>query len=76
MAYFANFPPIFKNTVVNGIDIGDLMKEYAERKGIMSQPRRMLISSFYLENGTVITHLQLNYLHLGPECTKIRQCVQ
>ena len=30
-AYFANFPPIFKNTVVKGIDIGDLMKEYAEK---------------------------------------------
>ena len=29
-AYFANFPPIFKNTVVSGNDIGDLMKEYAE----------------------------------------------
>ena len=36
-AYFANFPPIFKNTVVSRNDIGDLMKEYAEKEGIMSQ---------------------------------------
>ena len=42
-AYFANFPPIFKNTVVSRNDIGDLMKEYAEKGGIMSQPRRILI---------------------------------
>ena len=42
-AYFAILPPIFKNTVVSRNDIGDLMKEYAERQGIMSQTRRMLI---------------------------------
>ena len=47
---FANFPPIFKNTVVSRNDIGDLI-EYAEEEGIMSQPRRMLISSFHLKRG-------------------------
>ena len=75
-AYFANFPPIFKNTVVSRNDIGDLMKEYAEKEGIMSQPRRMLISSFHLNNGTIITPLLLFYLHPGLECTKIHQFVQ
>ena len=49
-AYFASFPPIFKKTVVSKIDIGDLMKEYAEKEGFMSQPRRMLKSSFHLKN--------------------------
>ena len=75
-AYFANFPPIFKNTVVSRNDIGDLMKEYAEKEGIMSQPRRMLISSFRLENGTIITPLLLYYLHLRLECIKFHQFVQ
>ena len=74
--YFANFSPIFKNTVVNRNDIGDLMKEYAEKEGLMSQPRRMLISSFHLNNGTIITPLLLFYLHLGFECTKIHQFLQ
>ena len=36
--YFSNFPPIFKNTAVSRDDIGDLMKEYAEKEGIMPQP--------------------------------------
>ena len=58
------------------IDIGDLMKQYAKREGIMSQPRRMLISSFHLKNGTIITPRLLYYLHLGLECTKIRRFVQ
>ena len=52
------------------------MKEYAEKEGIMSQPRRMLISSFHLKNGTIITPLLLYYLHLGLESTKIHQFVQ
>ena len=52
------------------------MKEYAEKEGIMSQPRRMLISSFHLNNGTIIAPLLLFYLHLGLECTKIYQFVQ
>ena len=73
---FANFPSISKNTVVNRNDIGDLMKEYAEKEGIMSQPRRLLISSFHLNNGTIITPLLLFYLHLGLESTKNHQFVQ
>ena len=75
-AYFANFPPIFKNTVVSGNDIGDLIKEYAKNEGIMSQPSRMLMPSFHLKNGTIITPLLLYYLHLGLECTKIHHFVQ
>ena len=52
------------------------MKEYAEKEGIMSQPRRMLISSLHFKNGTIITPLLLFYLHLGLECTKIHRFVQ
>ena len=75
-AYFANFPRILKITVVSRNVIGDLMKENAEKEGNMSQPRRMLISSFHLKNGTIITPLLVYYLHLGLECTKIHQFVQ
>ena len=48
----ANFPPIFKNTDVSRVDNGPLMKEYAEKNNHLSQPRRMLVSSFHLTNGT------------------------
>ena len=74
--YFSKFSPIFKNTVVSRDDFGNLMKEYAEKEGIMSQPRRMLISSFMLSNGTIITPLLLFYLKLGPVCRKIHRFVQ
>ena len=74
--YFSNFPPIFKNAVVIRDDIGNLMKEYAEKEGILPQPRRMLISSFILTNGTIITPLLLFYLKLGLVCRKIHRFVQ
>ena len=73
---FANFPPIFKNTLVSKNDIGDLMKKYAEEEGIMSQPRNRLISSFTLQNGTLITLLLLFYLQLGLVVTKIYRFVE
>ena len=52
------------------------MSEYAKKEGIMLKPRRMLISSFHLKYGTIITPLLLYYLHLGLERTKIHQPVQ
>ena len=74
--YFFNFFPIFKKTVVSRVDICHLMKEYAEKEGIMPQPRRMLISSFILTNGTIITPLILFYLKLGLACRKDHRFVQ
>ena len=62
---FNNFPPIFKNTLVSKSDIGDLMKSYAEDERLLSQSRKMLISSFTLQNGTLFTPLLLFYLQLG-----------
>ena len=71
--YFANFPPTFKNAVVSRTDMGHLVKECAEKEGIMSQPRKKLVSSFHLKSGTIITPLLLHYLSRGLECTKIHQ---
>ena len=59
---FATFPPIFKNTNVGRHDIGLLMKDYAEKEGLLRQPRKILISSFFLENCILITPLLLFYL--------------
>ena len=67
-SYFLNFPPIFKNTVVSREDIGTLMRDYAENENIMPQPRKMLISSFNLTNGSIITPLLLFFLQHGLVC--------
>ena len=41
------------------------MKNYAEEERLLSQPQKMLISRFTLQNGTLITPLLLFYLQLG-----------
>ena len=75
-ANFANFPPIFKNNLLSRSDIGDLMKNYAEEEGLLSEPRKMLLSSFTSQNGTLITRLLLFYLQLGLVCTKTHRFVE
>ena len=52
------------------------MREYAVKENIMPKPRRMLISSFILLNGTIITPMLLFYLKLGLVCKKIQRFVQ
>ena len=47
-----------------------MMKDYAEKEGILCQPRKMLISSYFLESGTLITPLLLFHLDLGLVCKK------
>ena len=56
---FANFPTILKNTNVGRHDIESLVQDYAEKRGLLCQPRKMLISSYFIENGTPITPLLL-----------------
>ena len=74
--YFSNFPAIFRSTAVSEEDIGTLIEEYAEKKNIWDQPRRMLISSFHSVNGTHITLLLLFYLELRLVCMEIHRFVQ
>ena len=72
----ASFPPISKNTNVGRHDIGSLMKHYAEKEGLLCQPRKMLISSYFLENGTLITPRLLFYLDLRLVCKKIYRFIE
>ena len=62
---FAGFPPIFKNFFGCKNGIGDSIKTYAREDRIKSQPRKMLISSFTLQNGILITPLPFIYVDLG-----------
>ena len=70
---FYNIPPIFKKTFVGKNDVGDLMKDFAEEKKLLTPPRKRLISSFTLQYGTLITPLLLFYLQLVLVCTKIHR---
>ena len=73
---FANFRPLFKNTLIDRKDFGKLMKQYSEEEGLMSESQKMLFSSFMLQNRTRNTPLLLFYLEMGLVCTKIRRFLE
>ena len=52
------------------------MQDYAEEEGLLCQPRKMLISSYFLENGTLIIPPLLFFLELGLVCKKIYRFVE
>ena len=68
---FKNFPPIFKNVDVSRDDIGDHMRQHAEENGLLRKPTRMLISSFYQQDGCFITPMVKFLLEKGAEITRI-----
>ncbi len=73
---FAYYPPIFKNANVSRADISDLMRQHAEQHNLLRKPQRMLVSSYYLENGTLITPQVKFLLDLGLKLTKIYRLVE
>ena len=62
---------MIKNTNKCMQEFGPLMQEYARKDVVMSQTRRIIISSFELTNGTAIIPLLLIYLQLGLVCTNV-----
>ena len=56
---------IFKNAEINRADIGDHMRSYAEREGLMKTPRRSLIGSMHGKRILLATPLLQWYLNHG-----------
>ena len=57
----ANFPSIFQNIIFARDDIGTLMIEYEEKEGHLTHARTLLITSCFVEIGTINTPLLLCY---------------
>ena len=56
-AKMGEMTPVFKNVNISREDLGDSMRLFAEENGIMSQPRRSLIGSFFGEKILLATPL-------------------
>ena len=52
------------------------MRNYADEENLLSQKRKMLISSFTLKNRTLISPLLLFYVQLDRVCTEIHRFVE
>ena len=72
----ANFSSLIKKTLISSNDIGELLRKDVEEQGKMSHFWIMLIPSFTLLNGTVITPLLLFHMHLGLACTKTHRSLE
>ena len=73
---FAEMPPIFKNTEISRNDIGDHMKAYAEKEGLMNKPRRSLIGSMFGRRILLATPLLRWYLSHGLEVQNVYEVIQ
>jgi hypothetical protein len=73
---FAEMCPIFKNVEISREDIGEHMKQFAEDRDIMPQPRRSLIGSLKGDKILLATPLLKWYLDHGLQVTKIYQVVE
>ena len=73
---FAEMPPIFKNTTLKREDIGEFMMNYAVENGIMKQPRRSLIGSYFGKKILLSTPLLRWYREHGLIVTRVYEFVQ
>ena len=73
---FSEMTPIFKNVEISRADIGDHMRAYCEKEGLLKQPRRGLIGSYFGKGILLITPLAKWYLDQGLEITNVKQIVE
>ena len=74
--HFSEMTPIFKNVEISRNDIGDHMKAYCEKEGLLKQKRRGLIGSYFGKEIMLITPLAKWYLEQGLEITNVKQIVE
>ena len=74
--YFADMPPIFKNVEITINDIGEHMNKYCEEYGLMKQPRRQLIGSYFGDEILLATPLLKWYLSHGLVVTDVQQVIE
>ena len=73
---FSEMPPVFKNTFVSKDDIGDFMKNYADKHQLLSQPRRSLIGSMFGKQLVFATPLLKWYLAQGLTVSNVTLVVE
>ena len=72
----ANFAPIFKKNDDTRNTIGEYMKTYPQENNLVKQPKRMLILSFNVGNGLLITPFFNVFSDLGLQCTNVHRFIQ
>ena len=66
-SYYSQFPPIFKNVDVSINDVGPYTEKLCKEQGVLKQPKRTLISS-YFGNGQLLTTDQIKWYVEHGKC--------
>jgi hypothetical protein len=72
---FSEMAPIFKNVPVSREDLSSHMREFADERGFLKSPQRMLVGSLFGEKILLLSELAKWYLEKGLVITKIYQMV-
>ena len=75
-AHFAKMQPVFKNIRLTRDDLGPFIRRYAEERGIMATPQRMLVGSFRGDKILLATPLLRWHLDHGLEVTRVYQVIE
>lgn len=73
---FHEMAPVFRNVEIQRQDIGEHMRQFAERNDVMATPRRALVGSYRGENILLSTPLLKFYLEEGLVVKRVYQAVQ
>jgi hypothetical protein len=73
---FASFPPIFKHAKVGINDIGEFMRNHCIREKLLSQERKLLISSYFGKAQLIPTPLLKWYIMHGLVVTDIYEVLE
>ena len=76
LEFWADLPPIFKNTLVGLEDIGEHMRGFCVAHGILEKPRRTLISSYVGNDIMLGTPLLKWLLEHGLRVTKVHEAFE
>ena len=74
--YFTDLPPIFKNSIVKHVDIGEHIQKFLEDSNRRLKDTKYLIASMTGTKILLITPLLRWYLEKGLKVTKIYQVVE
>jgi hypothetical protein len=73
---YAEFQPVIKHAYISREEIGEHMKEFAEKNNLLKKPQKTLLCSYYAEKILLATPLLKWYLDHGLEVTHIYQVIQ
>jgi hypothetical protein len=72
---FSEMAPIFKNVPVSREDLSQHMRDFADERGFLKRPQRMLVGSLFGEKILLLSELAKWYLEKGLVITKIYQMI-